>query len=713
MHALWFMVGALCVLAIAYRFYSAFLAARVLMLDDLRKTAAHIHDDGQNFHPTHKVVLFGHHFAAITGAGPLIGPVLAAQFGFLPGYLWILIGVVFGGAVHDLVILTASVRRGGSSLASIARQELGPTAGVVAGLSILFIIVVALAGLGRVVVGALAESAWGVFTIGTSIPVALLMGVWIHLVRKDSVRGIREATVAGVVVVLLAVVFGKQVQDSAFGHWFQLRDHSLIVAIALYGFCASVLPVWLLLCPRDYLSSYLKIGTILLLVVGVVLVNPLIVMPMWNTVSDVGVHVNGTIPFMPVVKGSVVPFVFITIACGAISGFHALVGSGTTPKMIDKETDMRAIGYGAMLMEGLVAVTALIAATALPPADYFAINTNPTVAVVPTLFASADALQAARADMHPDDIDKVGRTTLSLSDVLHLHNQTLAVAGFHVDKDAVHASDLSAGDFARLGVRVDDLPRLSVAADEGRQDGRSCQFGRGHGADFFSPAGHETPAVLLVSFCDHVRGALRPDDNRYRYAGGAIHFTGIGCTQVKEMGQSSVVAGIRALDGHHRRALVLADFVGLDWHHLADVWHREPAAGVGGAHRRHDGAAQGSAEKIARAGHRGTARICDDDNGDGRHPGAHRHLLAHAPHDDWPRLQRRHGRAVVLFGSHRGDVGGDVAAVVACALKILAMAFAILRGWPPPASLLWRLGASRRATSACLQRCSPPPPSCG
>ena len=460
MHALWFMLTALCVLAIAYRYYAAFIATKVLVLDDTRRTPAHTMNDGQNYHPTNKWVLFGHHFAAITGAGPLVGPVLAAQFGFLPGYLWILVGVVLGGAVHDFVILVSSTRRNGRSLAEIARGELGPVVGAIAGIAILFIVVIALAGLGRVVVGALAESAWGVFTIGVSIPLALGMGLHIYKVRGGSTRGIREATIVGVLVLLLAVVFGKDVADTALGHALKLDEVQITTSIAAYGFVASVLPVWMLLCPRDYLSSYLKIGTIALLVVGIIVVNPSIEMPLLNDVAAGGITVAGD-TFAPVVKGSLFPFVFITIACGAISGFHALVGSGTTPKMIDKESDCRTIGYGAMLMEGLVGITALLAATALPPADYFAINTDPVVEVAalgdPAALAALDAPDRALLGDAPK---------AKLSRVLHLSNAGLASLGFHVDAHDANASQLSAADFARLGVRVTDLPSLSAGTDE-------------------------------------------------------------------------------------------------------------------------------------------------------------------------------------------------------------------------------------------------------
>jgi carbon starvation protein len=364
MHALPLLVGALCVVAIGYRFYSAFLAAKVLVLDDARVTPAHRLADGHNYVPTNKWVLFGHHFAAITGAGPLVGPTLAAQFGFLPGYLWILVGVVLGGAVHDFVVLTASMRRDGKSLAEIARAEIGPTSGFIAGLAILSIVLVAIAAMGKVVVNALAESAWGTFTIGVTIPIALFMGLYMYRLRKGKIG---EASAIGVVLLLIAVVAGKWIAASPIGAAFLLSEHKLTLAICAYGFIASVLPVWMLLCPRDYLSSYMKIGTIAVLIAGIAFVNPELRMPALSQFTGGG----------PVVPGKLWPFVFITIACGAISGFHGLVGSGTTPKMIDKESHARMIGYGAMLMEGIVGIVALIAATSLTQGDYFAINAPP------------------------------------------------------------------------------------------------------------------------------------------------------------------------------------------------------------------------------------------------------------------------------------------------------------------------------------------------
>jgi len=367
MHALYVLVPILCILVIAYRYYSGFIAARLLVLDDTRVTPAHTSYDGHNYYPTSKWVLFGHHFAAITGAGPLVGPVLAAQFGYAPGLLWLVTGVVLAGAVHDLIILWASTRRGGRSLAEIARIEIGPVAGFTTGLAILFIVVIALAGLGLVVVNALSESPWGTFTIGATIPLALFMGFYMYRFRKGHIA---EATVIGVIGLLLAVAFGKPLAGTAFGQWFVLSHKQLVVAMAAYGFLASVLPVWMLLAPRDYLSAFMKIGTIALLVAGVIIVNPELHMPAVTQFASGG---------GPIIKGALFPFVFITIACGAISGFHGLIGSGTTPKMIDKESHIRPIGYGAMLIEGLVGVVALIAATALHPGDYFAINVPPAV----------------------------------------------------------------------------------------------------------------------------------------------------------------------------------------------------------------------------------------------------------------------------------------------------------------------------------------------
>jgi carbon starvation protein len=455
--ALPILIVTLSILALGYRFYSAFLAARVLVLDDSRITPSHLYNDHQNFHPTNKWVLFGHHFAAISGAGPLVGPVLACQFGYFPGLAWLLIGVVLGGAVQDFTVLVASMRRGGRSLAEIARQEIGPVAGIAGAVAILFIIINALSGLGLVVVKALGGedhayppgavivqeegaqpmrvlssgpeevvydvpgpsrlrypgltsevstsenvtvvvpaamasssstgpaapagkvfqlppgsvrriqgSSWGTFTIACTIPIALLVGLWMYVLRKGHIL---EASILGGIGVLACTWAGQFIpQSSVLGPIFSLSRNQVTVAIAVYGFLASVLPVWLLLCPRDYLSSFLKIGTVAALVLGTMAANPQLQMP---AITEFVTSGKG-----PVVAGKVFPFVFITIMCGAISGFHALVSSGTTPKMIDKESHARLIGYGSMLIEGLVGVLALIAAATLNPEDYFKINVD-------------------------------------------------------------------------------------------------------------------------------------------------------------------------------------------------------------------------------------------------------------------------------------------------------------------------------------------------
>ncbi len=352
--------------------------------------------DGHNYYPTNKWVLFGHHFAAISGAGPLIGPVLAAQFGFLPGLLWLVIGVCLGGAVHDFMILAGSIRRKGKSLAEMARTEISPLSGLVAGIAILFIVVIALAGLGLVVVNALAESPWGTFTVGFTIPLALFMGLYMYRFRKGKIV---EASVIGVAGLLAAVYLGGRIADSPWAQAFTLSRNTVVILMAAYGFIASVLPVWMLLCPRDYLSSYLKVGTIAFLIIGVILVHPNLNMPALTPFTAGG---------GPVIPGKLYPFVFITIACGAISGFHALISSGTTPKMIAKETDARMIGYGSMLMEGIVGVVALIAATSLFPGDYFAINTAQNTETQKAAYVRmVDEHSAPGFNLQPKEIDRL------------------------------------------------------------------------------------------------------------------------------------------------------------------------------------------------------------------------------------------------------------------------------------------------------------------
>ena len=358
------LLGALCVFAIGYRYYSAYIAARVLEMDDRRTTPAHIFEDGHNYVPSPKVVLFGHHFAAIAGAGPLVGPTLAAQFGFAPGLIWLLRGAVLAGCVQDFIVLVASMRHAGRSLAEIARTEIGPFAGFVAMICILFILVVSMAGLGIVVVNALANSPWGVFTIGCTIPIAIGMGLYMFKSAPGRVR-VGAPSAVGVVLLIGAVVAGRAIALTPFAAHLTFTAHQITFFMAAYGFIASVLPIWLLLEPRDYLSTYVKLGTVAALIVGVLFAHPDIKFP---AVTQY-VHGGG-----PIIKGPLFPFLFVTIACGAISGFHALVGSGTTPKMIDKESDARLIGYGAMVAESLVGVLALIAACSMFPGDYFAIN---------------------------------------------------------------------------------------------------------------------------------------------------------------------------------------------------------------------------------------------------------------------------------------------------------------------------------------------------
>ncbi len=363
LNSVYLLVAALCTYAIGYRFYSKWLAARVMALDDRRATPCEVHDDGKDFVKTNKWIVFGHHFAAISGPGPLVGPVLAAQFGYLPGTLWILIGVVLGGAVQDFVILFASLRRDGKSLGQMVKEELNTTAGFIALVSILAIMVILLAVLALVVVKALAESPWGVFTVGATIPIAMFMGGYMRFWRVGRVM---EASAIGVVGLLLAVWGGKLVYESP--QWasvFGLHDLTLAWAIILYGLAASVLPVWLLLAPRDYLSTFMKLGTIFALAAGIFLVLPHLQMPAISRFAD------GT---GLVVAGKVFPFCFITIACGAISGFHTLIASGTTPKLITREGYARPIGYGAMCLESLVAIMAMIAACTLDPGVYLCMN---------------------------------------------------------------------------------------------------------------------------------------------------------------------------------------------------------------------------------------------------------------------------------------------------------------------------------------------------
>ena len=385
----WFLAAAFAVYAIGYRFYSAFLAARALALDDARATPAHRLADGKDFVATNRWVVFGHHFAAIAGPGPLVGPILAAQFGYLPGTLYILFGVVLGGAVQDFTILVGSLRRNGKSLGQIVRDEIGAVGGVAALVGVLAIMVILIGVLALVVVNAMFGSPWGTFTVTATIPIAIAMGVYGMHIRPGRVV---ETTVWGVALVLLAVVAGSWVQEQpVLRAWFDLDKRTLALALIGYGFVASVLPVWLLLAPRDYLSAFIKIGTVGLLAAGLLWVRPDVHLPALTR------FVDGS---GPVFAGRVFPFCFITIACGAMSGFHSLIASGTTPKLLDRESDARMVGYGAMLMESFVAIMALLSAAVMEPGVYFAIN-SPPAAIGSTLDSAAAAISGMGFALDP------------------------------------------------------------------------------------------------------------------------------------------------------------------------------------------------------------------------------------------------------------------------------------------------------------------------
>ena len=422
-NALTLVFTSLLIFAIAYRFYGIFLANKVLRLNDKNTTPALEFADGKDYVPTNKNVLFGHHFAAIAAAGPLVGPVLAAQFGYLPGAIWILIGCVLGGGVHDMVVLFASVRHKGQSLATIASKEIGKTTGTVAGFAILFILILTLAGLSLACINAMHEASWSLFTVVITMPIAIIMGL-IMRYRKNSVT---FASILGGILLIAGIIGGHSLmQNETMNNMFSWDLTTISIAIPLYGFLASVLPVWLLLVPRDYLSTYLKIGTIIMLAIGVIFIHPTVQMPALTEF----IHGGG-----PVIGGPVLPFIFIVIACGAISGFHAVIATGTTPKMLNKEREILFVGYGAMLVEGFVALMALIAACTLMPGDYFAINTPKD---------TYDAFLAAHPSLHGVDInyysEKIG---------IDLHGRTggavsLAVGMAHIFNKIPYMDQLTA-----------------------------------------------------------------------------------------------------------------------------------------------------------------------------------------------------------------------------------------------------------------------------
>ncbi|MBV9463375.1 MAG: carbon starvation protein A [Verrucomicrobiae bacterium] len=397
LNAIWILAAALCTFAIAYRFYSKWIAAKLLVLDERRATPCEVHEDGREFCRTNKWIVFGHHFAAISGPGPLVGPVLAAQFGYLPGALWILIGVALGGAVQDFLILFCSIRRDGRSLGEMVRDEIGPFSGWIALLAIISILIILVAVLSLIVVKALADSPWGTFTIAATIPIAMMMGCFLRYVRPGKVL---EVSAVGVALLLFSVWAGGWIHDSPqWASWFTCTAKTLAGSIIGYGLAASILPVWLLLAPRDYLSTFMKLGTIAALAIGIFIVLPPLQLPALT-------HFPGG--KAPVFSGSIFPFCFITIACGAISGFHSLIASGTTPKIISRETHARPVGYGSMLLESFVAIMALIAACTLQPGVYFAMNSQGTL-VGSTPESAAAAISAWGYSLSPEDLEGIAR----------------------------------------------------------------------------------------------------------------------------------------------------------------------------------------------------------------------------------------------------------------------------------------------------------------
>ncbi|MER7401548.1 carbon starvation CstA family protein [Streptomyces sp. NPDC000070] len=431
--AVWLVMAALGSYAIAYRFYSRFIARRVLEVDDTRATPAERLEDGVDYHPTDRRVLFGHHFAAIAGAGPLVGPVLAAQMGYLPGTIWIVVGVIFAGAVQDMIVLFLSMRRDGKSLGQMARDEIGRVGGAAALIGVFAIMIILLAVLAMVVVNALAESAWGTFSVTMTIPIALFMGFYLRYLRPGQVV---ETSVIGVALLLLAILGGGWIQDSSMAEYFVWSPETLVFCLIGYGFVASVLPVWMLLAPRDYLSTFMKVGTIALMAVGVVIAAPTLKAEPVTEFASTGAG--------PVFAGGLFPFLFITIACGALSGFHALVSSGTTPKLIQKESQVRVIGYGSMLTESFVAVMALIAACVLEPGLFYAMN-SPAALLGPTVETASEAVKNLGFSITPDQLAAAARA---------VEEHTLVGRSGGAPTLAVGMSEIFAGVFGGAGMKA-------------------------------------------------------------------------------------------------------------------------------------------------------------------------------------------------------------------------------------------------------------------
>ncbi len=434
-NTLWFVITAVCTYAIAYRFYGLYIQRRIMRPNDRNATPAERINNGKDFDPTHRVVLYGHHFAAIAGAGPLVGPVLAAQMGYLPGTLWIIIGVCLAGAVQDMLVLFFSMRRGGRSLGQMATDEIGKVGGVVATVIVLVMLMIVLAVLAMVCVNALAASPWGVFSVGCTIPIAICMGLWLRYVQPGKIT---QVSLVGFAVLILVIISGRWVSQSSFGqHYLHLSPTTLVWAMIIYGFFAAVLPVWLLLTPRDYLSTFMKVGTIVVLAVGIVVVRPIAEMP---AVTEFASNTDG-----PVFAGTLFPFLFITIACGALSGMHAQVSSGTTPKMIQKESQARMIGYGGMLMESFVAIMAMAAAVSLNQGIYFGMNTSE---------ATVDGLAGPAVVRTTDDRNEITAEAVTKLGVTDAHGNSIQARWESWDAEGRDKTYVGAQAFSQLAKDV-------------------------------------------------------------------------------------------------------------------------------------------------------------------------------------------------------------------------------------------------------------------